>query len=120
VFGPLSGRNNLFQLFDDGHDDTFDFPHTTPARIVGILIVALVLTQLLNVASRHLSEVSKSPRLALRRATQICTLSKCDLQRWRVRHYVSRGDADTVKSQHQRWSAARLGPRHRGASGRRW
>ena len=29
MFGPLSGRNNLFQLFDDGHDDTFDFPHTT-------------------------------------------------------------------------------------------
>ena len=64
VFGPLSGRNNLFQLFDDGHDDTFDFPH---ARIVGILIVALVVTQLLNVASRHLSELSKSPRLAVRR-----------------------------------------------------
>ena len=41
MFGPLSGRNNLCQLFDDGHDDTFDFPHTTPARIVGILIVAL-------------------------------------------------------------------------------
>jgi hypothetical protein len=68
VFGLLSGRNNLFHLFDDGHDDTFDFARTTAPRIVGILIVGLVLTQLLNVASRHLSELSKSPRLALGRA----------------------------------------------------
>ena len=58
MFGPRSGRNNVWQLLDDWRDVTFDVLRTKALRIAGILIAAFVLTRLLKVASRHLSELS--------------------------------------------------------------
>src|SRR5271157_745096 len=73
---PNGARHSVFQLLDDWSDDAFDFLRLRVPRIVGILIVAFILTRLLRKLSRHLIELSKHQGLpSSLRAQQLRTLS---------------------------------------------
>lgn len=76
VFGPNHTKENLFQILNNWSDDTFDFVRHQVPRIVGVLIIAFILTRLLRTVSRHLSELSTSQGLpSAVRAQQLRTLS---------------------------------------------
>ena len=70
-FGP-DGRH----ILNSWSDDAFEFVRHQVPRIVGILIIAFILTRLLKVASRHISNLSRSEALpSAFRAQQIRTIS---------------------------------------------
>jgi small conductance mechanosensitive channel len=57
-------------------DDTFDFIRHEVPRVIGVLIIAFILTRLLKLASRHLAELSNRGGLSSAlRAQQLRTLS---------------------------------------------
>jgi moderate conductance mechanosensitive channel len=57
-------------------DDTFDFVRHQVPRIIGVLIIAFILTRLLKIVSRHLAELSNRHGLpSTLRAQQLRTLS---------------------------------------------
>jgi small conductance mechanosensitive channel len=73
---PGGGKHDLLQLLDDWGDDAFNFLRYRVPKIVGVLIIAFILTWLLKKLSLHLSEFSN--RLGLPtalRAQQLRTLS---------------------------------------------
>jgi len=73
---PKGGRHDLIRLLDDWGDDAFNFLRYRVPKIVGVLIIAFILTWLLRKLSRHLSDFSN--RLGLPtalRAQQLRTLS---------------------------------------------
>ena len=73
---PLTGKNSLLQLLDDWSDDAFDFLRSKAPRILGILIVAFILTRLLKVVSQRLGDLSNREGLPSGvRAQQFRTLS---------------------------------------------
>jgi small conductance mechanosensitive channel len=73
---PNGGRDGLFRVLSGWGDDTFDFVRHQVPRIVGILIIAFILTRLLKIASRHLAELSNRHGLpSALRARQLRTLS---------------------------------------------
>jgi small conductance mechanosensitive channel len=66
----------VIQMLNSWSDDTFDFVRHQVPRIIGVLIIAFILTRLLKVASRHLSDLSGSQGLpSALRAQQLRTLS---------------------------------------------
>ena len=68
--------HRLFDVLSGWGDDTFDFVRHQVPRIIGVLIIALVLTRLLKIASRHLGGLSNRAGLpSAIRAQQIRTLS---------------------------------------------
>jgi moderate conductance mechanosensitive channel len=76
LFGPDSSRHNLFGILDNWSDDTFDFVRHEAPRIIGVLIIAFILTRVLRVATRHISDLSSKERLpSALRAQQIRTIS---------------------------------------------
>ena len=76
LLGPQHARDNLLQMLNNWSDDTFDFVRHQVPRIVGVLIIAFILTRLLKTISRHLSELSTSQGLpSTVRAQQLRTLS---------------------------------------------
>ncbi len=73
---PEGGRNGISSVLSGWGDDTFHFVRHQVPRIIGVLIIALILTRLLKIASRHLAELSNREGLASAlRAQQILTLS---------------------------------------------
>src|SRR5271166_2457426 len=73
---PNGGKHNLLQLLDDWSDDAFAFLRYRVPRIVGVLIIAFLLTWLLRKLSRHLSDLSNREGLpSALRAQQLRTLS---------------------------------------------
>src|SRR5271166_6153863 len=73
---PNGGKHNLLQLLDDWSDDAFAFLRYRVPRIVGVLIIAFILTRLLRKLSRHLSDLSNREGLpSALRAQQLRTLS---------------------------------------------
>jgi small-conductance mechanosensitive channel len=73
---PNGGRDGLFRVLSGWGDDTFDFVRHQVPRIVGVLIIAFILTRLLKIASRHLAELSNRHGLpSALRAQQLRTLS---------------------------------------------
>jgi small-conductance mechanosensitive channel len=68
--------NRLFDMLSGWGDDTFDFVRHQVPRIIGVLIIAFILTRLLKIASRHLGGLSNRAGLpSAIRAQQIRTLS---------------------------------------------
>lgn len=66
----------VIQMLNNWSDDTYDFVRHQVPRIVGVLIIAFILTRLLKVAARHLSDLSSSQGLpSALRAQQLRTLS---------------------------------------------
>jgi small conductance mechanosensitive channel len=68
--------HRAIQMIDNWSDDTFDFVRHQVPRIIAVLIIAFILTRLLKIASRHLSDLSTSQGLpSALRAQQLRTLS---------------------------------------------
>ncbi len=61
---PEGGRNGISSVLSGWGDDTFHFVRHQVPRIIGVLIIALILTRLLKIASRHLAELSNREGLA--------------------------------------------------------
>ena len=73
LHGP---KESISKMLSDWGDDTIDFTRHQVPRIIGVLIIALILTWLLKIASRHLAELSNREGLpSALRAQQIRTLS---------------------------------------------
>ena len=74
--GPNSAKDNLLHVLDSWGDDSFDFVRHQAPRIVGVLIIAFILTRLLKAAARHLGNLSSSQGLpSAVRSQQLRTLS---------------------------------------------
>src|SRR5208283_2051304 len=73
---PNGAKHNGLQLLDDWSDDAFEFLRIRVPRIIGVLIIAFILTRLLRKLSHHLSELSNRQGLpSALRAQQLRTLS---------------------------------------------
>src|SRR5271166_5528782 len=73
---PNGGKHNPFQLLDDWSDDAYAFVRFRAPRIVGVLIIAFLLTWLLRKLSRHLGNLSNREGLpSALRAQQLRTIS---------------------------------------------
>jgi small-conductance mechanosensitive channel len=73
---PHRTKEGLFQMLSAWGDDAFDFVRHQVPRIIGVLIIAFILTRLLKIASRHLAELSNREGLpSAVRAQQLRTLS---------------------------------------------
>jgi moderate conductance mechanosensitive channel len=69
-------KEGIFQMLSAWGDDAFDFVRHQVPRIIGVLIIAFILTRLLKIASRHLAELSNREGLpSALRAQQLRTLS---------------------------------------------
>jgi moderate conductance mechanosensitive channel len=76
ILDPHSGRSDVLRMLDSWSDDTFDFVRHQAPRIVGVLIIAFILSRLLKAASRRLGALSSSQGLPSSvRAQQLRTLS---------------------------------------------
>jgi moderate conductance mechanosensitive channel len=73
---PNGGKHNRLQLLDDWSDDAYSFVRFRAPRIVGVLIIAFILTWLLRKLSRHLGNLSNREGLpSALRAQQLRTIS---------------------------------------------
>jgi moderate conductance mechanosensitive channel len=73
VFGP---DHDFLHLLDNWSDDSIDFVRHEVPRIIGVLIIAFILTRLLKAAARHISNLSSKDVLpSAIRSQQIRTLS---------------------------------------------
>lgn len=76
MVGPGRTGHNALEMLDSWGDDTFDFVRHQVPRIVAVLIIAFILTRLLRVMARHLSNLSSSQGLpSAVRSQQLRTLS---------------------------------------------
>jgi small conductance mechanosensitive channel len=74
--GPDHTGHKVLEMFDSWGDDTFEFVRHQVPRIVAVLVIAFILTRLLRVMARHLSNLSSSQGLpSAVRAQQVRTLS---------------------------------------------
>ncbi len=73
---PEHAGHNALEMLDSWSDDAFDFVRHQAPRIVAVLIIAFILTRLLRVMARHLSNLSSSQGLpSAVRSQQLRTLS---------------------------------------------
>lgn len=76
ILGPNDAKDNVLKMLNSWGDDTFDFVRHQAPRIVGVFIIAFILTRLLKLVSRRLTKFSKSQGLpSAVRAQQLRTLS---------------------------------------------
>src|ERR1700749_4811294 len=61
--GPRGAKDNVIEMLNSWGDDTFDFVRHQMPRIVGVFIIAFILTRLLKMVSRRLTKFSKSQGL---------------------------------------------------------
>jgi small-conductance mechanosensitive channel len=74
--GPHHAKDNVLEMLNSWGDDTFDFVRHQVPRIIGVFIIAFILTRLLKLVSRRLTKFSKSQGLpSAVRAQQLRTLS---------------------------------------------
>ncbi len=76
ILGPHHAKDSVIEMLNSWGDDTFDFVRHQVPRIVGVFILAFILTRLLKLVSRRLTKFSKSQGLpSAVRAQQLRTLS---------------------------------------------
>ncbi len=76
ILGPEGLKDRLIQMLDNWGDDTFDFVRHQFPRIIGVFIIAFILTRLLKALSRRLSRLSTSQGLpSAMRSQQLRTIS---------------------------------------------
>ncbi len=76
ILGPHRAKDNAIQMLNSWGDDAFDFVRHQVPRIVGVLIIAFILSRLLKAISRRLGKLSSSGELpSAMRAQQLRTLS---------------------------------------------
>jgi small conductance mechanosensitive channel len=74
--GPDHAGHNALEMLNSWGDDAFDFVRHQVPRIVGVLLIAFILTRLLKVMARHLGNLSSSQGLpSAVRSQQLRTLS---------------------------------------------
>ena len=101
ILGPHTAKDSVLQMLSNWSDDTFDFVRHQMPRIVGVLIIAFILTRLLKAAARHLSNISESGKPALGGSRPaVAHAFQRDLQRRRVHHPVRCGDAGLASAGH--------------------
>ena len=73
---PYDARSGIFRVLSGWGDDTIGFVRHQVPRIIGVLIIAFILTRLLKIAAQHLSELSNRHGLpSALRSQQLRTLS---------------------------------------------
>jgi moderate conductance mechanosensitive channel len=76
ILGPVGAKNNVLEMLNSWGDDTFDFVRHQAPRIVGVFIIAFILTRLLKAVTRRITRLSSSEALpSTLRAQQLRTLS---------------------------------------------
>jgi small-conductance mechanosensitive channel len=76
IFGPEDARHNFKQILDHWSDDAYEFARHQIPRIVAVLVIAFILTRMLKVAARHISQLSEKDVLpSAFRTQQIRTIS---------------------------------------------
>jgi small conductance mechanosensitive channel len=71
-----ASQHTWFQVLNNWSDDTFEFVRRDVPKIVGVLIVAFILSHFLKVLKKHLIELSKRDAVQTSlRATQLRTLA---------------------------------------------
>jgi small-conductance mechanosensitive channel len=76
ILGPDGVKDRLIQMLNNWGDDTFDFVRHQFPRIIGVFIIAFILTRLLKALSRRLSRLSTSQGLpSAMRSQQLRTIS---------------------------------------------
>jgi len=76
ILGPEGVKNKVIQMLNSWSDDTFDFVRHQFPRIIGVFIIAFILTRLLKALSRRLSRLSNSQGLpSAMRSQQLRTIS---------------------------------------------
>jgi small-conductance mechanosensitive channel len=76
ILGPEGLKDRLIQMLNNWGDDTFDFVRHQFPRIIGVFIIAFILTRLLKALSRRLSRLSTSQGLpSAMRSQQLRTIS---------------------------------------------
>src|SRR5215471_16053250 len=76
ILGPHHAKDNVLEMLNSWGDDTFDFVRHQVPRIIGVFIIAFILTRLLKLVSRRLTKISNSEGLpSAVRAQQLRTLS---------------------------------------------
>lgn len=76
ILGPHRAKDDAVRMLNSWGDDTFDFVRHQAPRIIGVFIIAFILTRLLKALSRRLIRFSKSQGLpSTMRAQQLRTLS---------------------------------------------
>lgn len=76
ILGPEGLKDKFIQMLNNWGDDTFDFVRHQFPRIIGVFIIAFILTRLLKAGSRRLSHLSTSQGLpSAMRSQQLRTIS---------------------------------------------
>src|SRR5664279_4224812 len=76
ALGAIWAPHRFIEVLDDWGDDAFDFLRHQVPRIVAVLVIAFVLSRLLKLVSRHLTELSNRQDLPSSvRSQQLRTLS---------------------------------------------
>jgi small conductance mechanosensitive channel len=76
ILRPEGIKDRLLQMLNNWGDDTFDFVRHQFPRIIGVFIIAFILTRLLKALSRRLSRLSTSQGLpSAMRSQQLRTIS---------------------------------------------
>ena len=71
-----ASQHTWFQVLNNWSDDTFEFVRRDVPKIVGVLIVAFILSHFLKVLKKHLVELSRRDAVQTSlRATQLRTLA---------------------------------------------
>jgi len=76
ALGAIMAPNRILEVIDDWGDDAFDFLRHQAPKILAVLIIAFLLSRLLKLVSRHLTELSNRQDLPSSvRSQQLRTLS---------------------------------------------
>ena len=76
ALGTIMAPNRILEVIDDWGDDAFDFLRHQAPKILAVLIIAFLLSRLLKLVSRHLTELSNRQDLPSSvRSQQLRTLS---------------------------------------------
>ncbi len=77
ILGPDGAQGNLVELFSNWSDDAFEFVRHVVPRIVGVFILAFILSRLLKMMARRLADLSNRQGMlpSAVRAQQLRTLS---------------------------------------------
>jgi small-conductance mechanosensitive channel len=76
ALGTIIAPNRLVEVIDDWGDDAFEFVRRQVPKIVAVLIIAFILSRLLKLITRHLTELSHRQDLPSSvRSQQLRTLS---------------------------------------------
>src|SRR5277367_5426420 len=76
ILATIMAPNRLVEVINDWRDDAFDFARHQFPRILAVLLIAFILSRLLKLVTRHLTELSHRHDLPSSvRSQQLRTLS---------------------------------------------